>query len=320
VGLRGGPELWTILGVITAKQSLSQACRSVILIDYPDFNLPLARAAKRRGIKVLYYISPQVWAWRHGRIKTIRRVVDRMAVILPFEEAFYREAGVNVTFVGHPLLDEVKRRYARPEAMKRFGLREEATTVAILPGSRPSEAARLLPEMLGACRILMEKLSPLQFVLPLAGTLDPNLVRDMLRQFPGRVNVIRDEIYDVVGVSDVAIVASGTATLETALLETPMVVVYRLSGFSYAIGRRFVQVNHIALANIIAGRTIVPELIQTDATPERIAAEVREIIVQRQKAREMKAALAQIREKLGTPGASDKAARLACEMLGNRAD
>jgi lipid-A-disaccharide synthase len=323
VGLTEGVrKLWTILRIMhRLKQSLSQASPDLaILIDYPDFNLPLARAAKRRGIKVLYYISPQVWAWRKGRIKTIRRVVDRMAVILPFEEAFYREAGVNVTFVGHPLLDEVKRRYARPEAMKRFGLREEATTVAILPGSRPSEAARLLPEMLGACRILMEKLSPLQFVLPLAGTLDPNLVRDMLRQFPGRVNVIRDEIYDVVGVSDVAIVASGTATLETALLETPMVVVYRLSGFSYAIGRSFVQVDHISLANIIAGRTIVPELIQNEATPERIAAEVREIIVQRQKAREMKAALAQIQEKLGTPGASDRAARLACGMLGNRAD
>jgi len=315
-------KLWTILGVMhRLKQSLAQASPDLaILIDYPDFNLPLARAARKRGIKVLYYISPQVWAWRKGRIKTIRNSVDRMAVILPFEEAFYREAGVNVTFVGHPLLDEVKRRYARPEALKRFGLKDEAITVAILPGSRPSEVARLLPEMLGACRILMEKLSPLQFVLPLAGTLDPNLVRDMLRQFPGRVNVIQDEIYDVVGVSDVAIVASGTATLETALLETPMVVVYRLSGFSYAIGRTFVHVDHIALANIIGGRPIVPELIQNEATPERIAAEVRELIVQKQKAREMKAALARIREKLGTPGASDRAARLACEMLGNRAN
>ncbi|MFH2120876.1 MAG: lipid-A-disaccharide synthase, partial [Pseudomonadota bacterium] len=162
----------------------------VILIDYPDFNLPLARAARRRGIKVLYYISPQVWAWRKDRIDIIRNAVDRMAVILPFEEEFYRKAGVDVTFVGHPLLDEVRRKYPRDdEALKCFGLRDEAITVAILPGSRKSEVVRLLPEMLRACRILTEKISPLQFVLPLAGTLAPDFVRDILRQFPVRVNV-----------------------------------------------------------------------------------------------------------------------------------
>ncbi len=292
----------------------------VILIDYPDFNLPLARAARRLGLKVLYYISPQVWAWRKGRIDTIRKSVDRMAVILPFEEQFYREAGVNVTFVGHPLLDEVRKKYAQTEAMKRFGLKDEAITVGILPGSRRSEVERLLPEMLKACRILMEKLSPLQFVLPLAGTLDPEFVRDILRQFPLQVNVVRDEIYDVIAVSDVAIVASGTATLETALLEIPMVVVYKVSASSYAIGRRFVRVDHIGLVNIIAGRTIVPELIQEDANPERIASEVRELIVRRGKAREMKAALAETRGKLGTPGASQRTARIACDMLAANGD
>ena len=292
----------------------------VILIDYPDFNLPLARTASKRGIKVLYYISPQVWAWRKGRIETIRRTVNRMAVILPFEEDFYREAGVNVTFVGHPLLDEVKKKYARAEALKRFGLKEEAVTVGILPGSRASEVVRLLPEMVKACRILTEKISPLQFVLPLAGTLDPRFVRDILMQFPVKVNVIQEEIYDVIAVSDVAIVASGTATLETALMETPMVVVYKVSASSYAIGRRFIRVDHIALANIIAGRTVVPELIQDEANPERIAAEVRELIVEKGKAREMKASLAEIRGKLGTPGASQRTARLACDMLMDRAE
>lgn len=287
----------------------------VILIDYPDFNLPLARAARRLGLRVLYYISPQVWAWRKGRIDTIRKSVNRMAVILPFEEQFYREAGVNVTFVGHPLLDEVRKKYERTEAMKRFGLKDEAITVGILPGSRRSEVERLLPEMLKACRILAEKLSPLQFVLPLAGTLDPEFVQDILRQFPVQVNVIRDEIYDIIAVSDVAIVASGTATLETALLETPMVVVYKVSASSYAIGRRFIRVDHISLVNIIAGRTIVPELIQKDANPERIASEVRELIVRRGKAREVKAALTEIRGKLGTPGASWRTARIALDML-----
>ena len=287
----------------------------VILIDYPDFNLSLARAARKRGIKVLYYISPQVWAWRKGRIKTIRGTVDRMAVILPFEEKFYRDAGMDVTFVGHPLLDEVRKKYPRSEALKRFGLRDEAITVGILPGSRRSEVSRLLPEMLRACRIMMEQFSPLQFVLPLAGTLDPDFVQHILRQFPVKVNVIRDEIYDVIAVSDVAIVASGTATLETALLETPMVVVYKISGVSYEIGRRFIHIDHISLPNIIAGRTVIPELIQAEANPERIAAEVRDLLTRRGRAREMRASLAEIRGKLGTPGASERTAQIACDML-----
>jgi lipid-A-disaccharide synthase len=287
----------------------------IILIDYPDFNLPLARTARKQGIKVLYYISPQVWAWRKGRIGTIRKTVERMVVILPFEEKFYRDAGVDVTFVGHPLLDEVRKKYTRSEAVKRFGLREDAITVAVLPGSRRSEVAVLLPEMLRACRILTEKISPLQFVLPIAGTLDPGFVRDIIRQYPLRVNVIQDEIYDVISVSEAAMVASGTATLETALLETPMVVVYKVSGLSYAVGRRFIRVDHISLVNLIAGRTVVPELIQADANPERIAAEIREILTRRGKAREMKAALAEIREKLGMPGASERTARIACDML-----
>jgi lipid-A-disaccharide synthase len=301
------------------KTSLKKAPPDlVILIDYPDFNLPLARAARKQGIQVLYYISPQVWAWRKGRIETIRKTVDRMVVILPFEEKFYRDAGVDVTFVGHPLLDEVCKKYPRSEALKRFGLREEAITVAILPGSRRSEVAVLLPEMLRACRILTEKISPLQFVLPIAGTLDPAFVRDILRQFPVQVNVIRDEIYDVIAVSDAAMVASGTATLETALLETPMVVVYKVSGVSYAIGRRFIRVDHISLVNLIAGCAVVPELIQAEANPERIAAEVREIVTRRGKAREMKTALAEIRGKLGTPGASQRTARIACDMLSGK--
>jgi lipid-A-disaccharide synthase len=290
----------------------------VILIDYPDFNLPVARAARKRGIKVLYYISPQVWAWRKGRIETIRNSVDRMVVILPFEEKFYRDAGMDVTFVGHPLLDEVRKKYSRSEALRRFGLREEAITVALLPGSRRSEVAVLLPEMLGACRILMEKISPLQFILPIAGTLDPAFVRGILGQFPVRVNVIRDEIYDVISISDAAMVASGTATLETALLETPMVVVYKVSGVSYAIGRRFIRVDHISLVNLIAGCAVVPELIQSEVNPERIAAEVREIITRRGKTREMKASLADIRGKLGAPGASQRTARIACDMLSGK--
>ena len=310
-------RLRMILGVLRRLKALLKRDPPdlVILIDYPDFNLPLARTAKKCGVKVLYYISPQVWAWRKGRVKTIRETVDRMVVILPFEEKFYRDAGIDVTFVGHPLLDEVRKKYERPEALKRFGLREEAVTIAVLPGSRRTEVAALLPEMLRACRILTERVSPIQFILPIAGTLDPAFVRDILRPFPIRVNVVPDEIYDVIAVADAAMVASGTATLETALLETPMVVIYKVSGISYAIGRRVIRVDHISLVNLIAGRNVVPELIQAEANPERIAAEVGQIVTRREKAREMRAALAEIREKLGTPGASQRTAQIACGML-----
>ena len=310
-------RLRMILGVLRRLKALLKRDPPdlVILIDYPDFNLPLARTAKKCGVKVLYYISPQVWAWRKGRVKTIRETVDRMVVILPFEEKFYRDAGIDVTFVGHPLLDEVRKKYERSEALKRFGLRGEAVTIAVLPGSRRTEVAALLPEMLRACRILTERVSPIQFILPIAGTLDPAFVRDILRPFPIRVNVVPDEIYDVIAVADAAMVASGTATLETALLETPMVVIYKVSGVSYAVGRRVIRVDHISLVNLIAGRNVVPELIQAEANPERIAAEVGQIVTRREKAREMRAALAEIREKLGTPGASQRTAQIACGML-----
>ena len=310
-------RLRMILGVLRRLKALLKKDPPdlVILIDYPDFNLPLARTAKKCGVKVLYYISPQVWAWRKGRVKTIRETVDRMVVILPFEEKFYRDAGIDVTFVGHPLLDEVRKKYERPKALKRFGLRGEAVTIAVLPGSRRNEVAALLPEMLRACRILTERISPIQFILPIAGTLDPAFVRNILRPFPIRVNVVPDEIYDVIAVADAAMVASGTATLETALLETPMVVIYKVSGVSYAVGRRVIRVDHISLVNLIAGRAIVPELIQAEANPERIAEEVSRIVTRRDKAREMRAALAEIREKLGTPGASQRTAQIACGML-----
>ncbi|MDD4997208.1 MAG: lipid-A-disaccharide synthase [Syntrophales bacterium] len=310
-------RLRMILGVLRRLKALLKKDPPdlVILIDYPDFNLPLARTAKKCGVKVLYYISPQVWAWRKGRVKTIRESVDRMVVILPFEEKFYRDAGIDVTFVGHPLLDEVRKKYERSEALKRFGLRGEAVTIAVLPGSRRNEVAALLPEMLRACRILTERISPIQFILPIAGTLDPAFVRNILRPFPIRVNVVPDEIYDVIAVADAAMVASGTATLETALLETPMVVIYKVSGVSYAVGRRVIRVDHISLVNLIAGRAVVPELIQAEANPERIAAEVGQIVTRREKAREMRAALAEIREKLGTPGASQRTAQIACGML-----
>jgi lipid-A-disaccharide synthase len=287
-----------------------------ILIDYPDFNIPLARAAKKRGVKVFYFISPQVWAWRKGRIRSIRKCVDHMAAIFPFEEALYRDAGVQATFVGHPLLDSVKRKYSREEALRTLGLEDRITTVAILPGSRESEVTRLLPVMMGAAEILKQEFVPIQFVLPLADTLKADLVEGIAKGFSVRVHVVRDSIYDVLGISDAAIVTSGTATVETALMETPMVVIYRVSGFTYFIGRLLVDVDHIAMANIIAGKTIVPELIQDDATPERIAKEIARILTNEVERADMKRELKKVRERMGEPGAAKRAARLAIALLG----
>jgi len=287
----------------------------LIIIDYPDFNIPLAKAAKKMGIPVFYYISPQVWAWRKGRIKTIARIVDAMAVILPFEEELYRQADVPVKFVGHPLLDVVKTTLSKEEAKKTFGLRPDWTTIGLLPGSRKNEADVLLPEMLKAAQILKERMKTVQFVLPLADTLPPSFVEQILQQHALEVILIRNNVYDVIHVSDLAVVASGTATLETALLETPMIIVYKVSRLSYYIGKTFINISHIGLANIIAGKTIVPELIQDEANGERIAAEAMDILTRKGRLGDIKAALGKIRDKLGEPGASGRAARLAYSVI-----
>ena len=290
----------------------------IILIDYPDFNLPLAKAAKKYGIKVFYYISPQVWAWRRGRIGKIKKIVDRMAVILPFEADLYREAGVDVTFVGHPLLDVVRTKYPRKEALRRFDLREEVTTVGILPGSRQSEVTRLLPVMLGAAEIIEKKIKDVQFVLPLADTLDIAFVSQIIAKHSVPVRLIPNEVYDVIGCADIAMVASGTATLETALMETPMIIIYKVSAPSYYVGRMVINIDHIGLVNIIAGKTVVPELIQFEASPENIAAGVMEILATKERMEGIKAELKKIRDMLGNHGAAERVARLAYDMINTK--
>jgi lipid-A-disaccharide synthase len=287
----------------------------LILIDYSGFNLPLARAAKKQGIKILYYISPQVWASRKGRIKKIRETVDQMAVIIPFEAPLYKKEGVNATFVGHPLVGNVRPHYPRAEALRHFNLEEGRPIVGILPGSRPGEVKRLLPVMLETGIILKRSFPALQFVLPLASTLNPSDISDMLKGIPLDVRIVREETYDAVAVSDVVMVASGTATLETALLETPMIIVYKVSELTYQIGKRFVYIDQIGLVNIIAGKPIVPEFVQGAARPKDMARAVAELL-EDQKAREvMIAELKKVRLVLGDPGASERAARIAAEML-----
>ncbi|MEA1935462.1 MAG: lipid-A-disaccharide synthase [Thermodesulfobacteriota bacterium] len=290
----------------------------LILIDYPDFNLLLARTARKNGVRVFYYISPQVWAWRKRRIKQIEKIVDRMAVILPFEAQVYDKSKLDVSFVGHPLLDAVKKKYSRKEALKKFGLEEGFITIGILPGSRESEAKELLPEMLKAAEILKHKFASIQFVLPLADTLSIDFVLRIIDQHPVEVRVIRDDIYDVIGISDIVMVASGTATLETALLETPMVIIYKVSTLSYYIGKMLINVNNIGLVNIIAGKTIVPEFIQDEAAASNIAEEISDILANSSKMDKIKQELSRVRGNLGSPGAAARTARLVCEMIGKR--
>ena len=287
----------------------------VILIDYPDFNIPLAKAARKRGIKVFYYISPQVWAWRKSRIGQIKKMVSKMAVILPFEVETYRQKGFEVNYVGHPLLDMVKLNYSKQESRKKFGLSEDEITIGILPGSRTSEVRILMPELMRAAQILKREMPDLQFVLPLADTLEETSVTEIISGFNVKVKVVSGHTYDVISCADLALVASGTATLETALLGVPMIIVYKISLLSYFIGRLFVHVKNIGLVNIIAGKTIVPELIQGDASGKRIAAESLSILKNGERRQKMIKELEAIRARLGEPGAARRAAQIACDMI-----
>ena len=311
-------KLGTLFRIIRqVKKSLDEMKPElVILIDYPDFNLNfVAPAAKKRNIKILYFISPQVWAWRKSRINKIKRLVDKMAVILPFEVDTYAAKGFVVDYVGHPLLDLVKPTYSKQESQIKFNLDESKTTIGLLPGSRRSEVVKLLPEMLKAAEILAQQIQNLQFILPLADTLEEKTVGDIISGFTVKVKVISGQTYDAISCCDLAIVASGTATLETALLKVPMVIIYKLSPITYFIGRLIVNAKTIGLANIIAGKTVVPELLQKDASADRIAAEALYILTDGERKQEMIKELSAISSKLGNPGAARKTAQLACDML-----
>ena len=288
----------------------------VILIDFPDFNLNIvARAAKKRNIKIFYYISPQVWAWREGRVEQIKRLVDKMAVILPFEVDFYAAHGFAVHYVGHPLSDTVKSLFTKREARLHFGLSEKRTTIGLLPGSRTAEINRLLPAMMQAAQIISQKIPDAQYILPLAHTLDENIVASIIAQSGINVKIVPGQTYDVLACCDLAIVTSGTATLETGLMGVPMIIIYKLSLLSELMCRLIIKPQLIGLVNIIAGKIIAPELLQRDANGPRIAAEALAILLNERKKQEVIAELQDIRAKLGEPGAARRAAQIACEMI-----
>ena len=287
----------------------------LILIDYPGFNLRLAKVAKRAGVKVLYYISPQIWAWRQGRVKKIRRLVDHMAVILPFEAPFYEKAGVPVTFVGHPMADMVKVESSRNDAAVSFGLDPAAKIVGLFPGSRKSEISRLLPTILGSAKILKQRIPGVQFVLPLASTLHDEDVAPYLADADLPIAIVHDRVHDLIRACDAVISVSGTVTLEIALVGTPLVIIYKLSPFTFQLAKRLVKVEHIGLCNIIAGEKAAKELIQDDASPEQIAAEIELILVDSEYAQRMRDRLALVRERLGGGGADQRMAGITLSLI-----
>lgn len=285
----------------------------VVLIDFPDFNIRLARRARRRGIPVVYFISPQVWAWRRGRLRTLRRIVRKMLVIFPFEESLYREAGIDVTFVGHPLLDRLDGVPGREEARRRLGIGGSERLVALLPGSRRGEVRLHLPLMLAAAGRLVGEAGPLTVVVAAAEGLPRAWVEGLLAGAPFPVRLVEGQTYEVLRAADVSLIASGTATLEAALLGAPMVITYRTSFLSYVLARLLVRVPFIGMANLVAGRGIAPELIQYDATPERLAAAARSVLEDPEARDAMQAGFREVRARLGEPGAP---ARAAHEILG----
>lgn len=290
----------------------------VILIDYPDFNLHIAKFARKRGVPVLYYISPQVWAWRRRRVKKIARLVNKLLVILPFEASFYEKERIDVEFVGHPLIDIAKPKFSREEALERFNLDNDRITIGLFPGSRKSEVKLLLPKMLKAAEILNKKLGNLQFVLPVASTINKIQIEKIISNTFNKVkvNVITDNNYDAINISRVVIVASGTATLEAAIINSPMVILYKVSPLTYLIAKLMIKVENIGLVNLVAQKRVVSELIQHDVTPERIAGEVLKILEDSELYSKIKDELTWVKEKLGAPGASFKAARIATRMMG----
>lgn len=284
------------------KRAMQQVCRSlddrspdiVLLIDYPGFNLRLARVAKKRAIRVVYYIPPQLWAWGRWRIRALKRYVDKVIVILPFEREFYHREGIDAEFVGHPLLDSVPL------------LHYKRDIIGLLPGSRTQEIKRILPVMLSVSQQFRNE----KFVIPLAEGIDSGVVNDMIRRMNPCVEVVNGGTHEIMARSKFVLTASGTATLEAAIMETPMLVIYKVSFPSWLIGKIVVKVPYISLVNIVSGKKVVPEFVQWDASPKKIALCMKEFVENQQILDKMRNELRKVKQLLGEKGASERAARI----------
>jgi lipid-A-disaccharide synthase len=307
--LRVVPRSWRMLRALR-REAERERPDVFVAIDFPDFNFRLLPAMRQFGIPVVYYVSPQLWAWRSGRLETIRQYVDRMLVIFPFEASIYRDAGVPVEFVGHPLVDLAVSGRDRRTVLTSAGLDPDRPVVALLPGSRPNELTQILPTLANAAALLSRQLPGVQFLVARAPSLADGLFASLsrIKAAGAPVAVLEGAADDVLAAADVVVTASGTATVQAALHGRPMVIVYRLSPVTFAIGRAFVRVHTYGMVNLVAGRPIVPELIQESFTPEAVARETLALCTNSARAAEMKDALAGVRERLGAPGASARAA------------
>jgi lipid-A-disaccharide synthase len=307
-------KLPAIFRGLTAAKQILKGMRPdlLILIDYPDFNLRVAATAKKLGIPVLYYISPQVWAWRSGRVNKIEKIVNRMAVILPFEEEFYRKHNVPVTFVGHPLLDH-------NSAAHIIGNRKDVKShvVGLLPGSRDGEVGRHLPVMLDAASIITKQVKKIKFIVSVASSVKRKQVEEIIKKHKGTVNLelVTENVAEICSQCSLVVAASGTVTLEVAITGTPMIIIYKVSPLSYWLGKIMIKIKNIGLVNLIAGREIVPELVQSKASPENIADTALNMLNDASGLERLRKELLSVRDSLGGPGASELVAEIALGML-----
>ena len=285
----------------------------LLTIDYPGFNMRLAKLAKERGINVVYFIAPQVWAWRPGRAADVAKVTDKIACIFPFECDFYKSYGADIEFIGHPLVDTVKPSLSRKEAEELAGKRTGHPLILLMPGSREMEIQRLLPVMLDAAKILKQKQPELDFAIPRAATIAKEILEDSVRQAGLNIRLIEGHNYDVMSVADLAIVTSGTVTLEAAMCGLGCEILYKSSPVSFWIAKRVVKIPNIGLPNIVAGRQIEPELLQDDCTPENIAATALKML-EPERFAQLQRDLQEVKEKLGEPGAVKRVAELVLRM------
>lgn len=302
------PRSWRTLRRLVATATADRP-DVFVAIDFPDFNFRLASAMKRLNVPIVYYVGPQIWAWRSGRLSVIKRLVDRMLVIFPFEEALYRDAGVPVEFVGHPLVELTPVGASPADLRARLGVAGQGPVVGLLPGSRTNEVRAILPGLYGAARLIAREIPAVRFVVARAPGLSSMLFDDPHGHSSGPPpTVVEGRADDVLGASDVVLTASGTATVQAALHGRPMVIVYRLTPLTYRLGRPFVRVKTYGMVNLIAGETVVPELIQDDFTPETVAREAIALLTDEARAERVRQDLARVRTRLGAPGASRRAA------------